>query len=203
MRIIFVPSANSPVRAWKVRKRLRQLIFQVTCNMKDVGTIGCQRLAGRLVSTGHPEGRLVSLIPRREVGGCPPSPGSGEAGGYPSTPEAGRCPPSPADEGHPHPLEARRAPSPPVGVLTSSPHALRHIAYAVEGTCPLCEWFLGKGAGAVADSSACLVLRKLSGGPEPRSRLALPPRDPQELLEPPGGRAGEQQRRSLVLPRQA
>lgn len=26
---------------------LRQLIFQVTCNMKDVGsTIGCQRLAG-------------------------------------------------------------------------------------------------------------------------------------------------------------
>lgn len=30
---------------------LRQLIFHVTCNMKDVGsTIGCQKLAGRLVS---------------------------------------------------------------------------------------------------------------------------------------------------------
>lgn len=29
---------------------LRQLIYQVTCHMKDVGsTIGCQRLAGRLV----------------------------------------------------------------------------------------------------------------------------------------------------------
>lgn len=30
---------------------LRQLIFHVTCSMKDVGsTIGCQKLAGRLVS---------------------------------------------------------------------------------------------------------------------------------------------------------
>ncbi|XP_024897004.1 leucine-rich repeat serine/threonine-protein kinase 1 [Pteropus alecto] len=34
------------------REGLRQLIFHVTCSMKDVGsTIGCQRLAGRLVST--------------------------------------------------------------------------------------------------------------------------------------------------------
>lgn len=42
---------------------LRQLIFHVTCNMKDVGsTIGCQRLAGRLVGTcrfqRNPEGPL-------------------------------------------------------------------------------------------------------------------------------------------------
>lgn len=34
---------------------LRQLIFHVTCNMKDVGsTIGCQRLAGRLVGAWLP-----------------------------------------------------------------------------------------------------------------------------------------------------
>lgn len=34
---------------------LRQLIFHVTCNMKDVGsTIGCQRLAGRLVRVPGP-----------------------------------------------------------------------------------------------------------------------------------------------------
>ncbi|XFF89199.1 PREDICTED: leucine-rich repeat serine/threonine-protein kinase 1 isoform X1 [Capra hircus] len=33
---------------------LRQLIFQVTCNMKDVGsTIGCQRLAGRLIPRSY------------------------------------------------------------------------------------------------------------------------------------------------------
>ncbi|XP_007958127.1 leucine-rich repeat serine/threonine-protein kinase 1 [Orycteropus afer afer] len=33
---------------------LRQLIFHVTCNMKDVGsTIGCQRLAGRLVPKSY------------------------------------------------------------------------------------------------------------------------------------------------------
>lgn len=33
---------------------LRQLIFHITCSMKDVGsTIGCQRLAGRLVGTSH------------------------------------------------------------------------------------------------------------------------------------------------------
>lgn len=46
---------------------LRQLIFHVTCNMKDVGsTIGCQRLAGRLVGTRRfrpePEGLLPPIL---------------------------------------------------------------------------------------------------------------------------------------------
>ena len=56
---------------------LRQLIFQVTCNMKDVGsTIGCQRLAGRLVGIPYPleVGRLVGspqpLEARRARSAC-------------------------------------------------------------------------------------------------------------------------------------
>uniref|UniRef100_A0A452VJN2 non-specific serine/threonine protein kinase n=1 Tax=Ursus maritimus TaxID=29073 RepID=A0A452VJN2_URSMA len=53
---------------------LRQLIFHVTCNMKDVGsTIGCQKLAGRLV----PPRLAVSSARRRESRGATREPGTG------------------------------------------------------------------------------------------------------------------------------
>ena len=75
---------------------LRQLIFQVTCNMKDVGsTIGCQRLAGRLVSTRHPleAGRLMGSPHPQEVQ---------RLVGTPHSLEVGRL------VGSPHPLEVGR-----------------------------------------------------------------------------------------------
>lgn len=70
---------------------LRQLIFQVTCNMKDVGsTIGCQRLAGRLVGIPYPleVGRLVGSPHPLEAGGwwVPLIPRKQEAGEFPSPP---------------------------------------------------------------------------------------------------------------------
>lgn len=149
---------------------LRQLIFQVTCNMKDVGsTIGCQRLAGRLVSTGHPleAGRLV---------------------GSPYPQEVRRL------VGAPHPLEVGRlvgTPSPPgsqKGPLSAcwGPHlplpaALSHIAVHAVGWAlrPLCEWFLGEGGGLWQRQPACPVLRKLEGGPEPEGPgLPSRPRSP-------------------------
>ncbi|EPQ10686.1 Leucine-rich repeat serine/threonine-protein kinase 1 [Myotis brandtii] len=45
---------------------LRQLIFHVTCNMRDVGsTIGCQRLVGRLVGTAGPWSQCRQLLGRK------------------------------------------------------------------------------------------------------------------------------------------
>ena len=107
---------------------LRQLIFQVTCNMKDVGsTIGCQRLAGRLVSTCHPleAGRLMgSPYPQevRRLVGTPHPLEVGRLVGTPQPLEAGRL------VGAPHPLEAGRLVGSPhpqeVERLVGTPHTL-------------------------------------------------------------------------------
>lgn len=82
---------------------LRQLIFQVTCNMKDVGsTIGCQRLAGRLVGIPYPleVGRLVGSPHPQEAGGwwVPLTPWKPEG---PALPVRASAPPSsPCPEAH-------------------------------------------------------------------------------------------------------
>lgn len=50
--LLFCTDSELSCKSLEGQEGLRQLIFQVTCNMKDVGsTIGCQRLAGRLVGT--------------------------------------------------------------------------------------------------------------------------------------------------------
>lgn len=47
---LFPTRSEVSCKSLEGREGLRQLIFHVTCSMKDVGsTIGCQRLAGRLV----------------------------------------------------------------------------------------------------------------------------------------------------------
>lgn len=48
----FLTHSEISCKSLEGQEGLRQLIFHVTCSMKDVGsTIGCQRLAGRLVGT--------------------------------------------------------------------------------------------------------------------------------------------------------
>lgn len=48
--VLFCTRSELSCKSLEGHEGLRQLIFHVTCNMKDVGsTIGCQRLAGRLV----------------------------------------------------------------------------------------------------------------------------------------------------------
>ena len=109
--LCFCTHSELSCKSLEGQEGLRQLIFQVTCNMKDVGsTIGCQRLAGRLVSTSHPleAGKLVGSPHPREAGKLVGNPHSQEASGYPSFPGSRRL------VGSPHPLEARRARSPPV-----------------------------------------------------------------------------------------
>ena len=49
---LFCPHSEISCKSLEGQEGLRQLIFHVTCGMKDVGsTIGCQRLVGRLVGT--------------------------------------------------------------------------------------------------------------------------------------------------------
>lgn len=62
---LFPPHSEISCKSLEGREGLRQLIFHVTCSMKDVGsTIGCQRLAGRLVGAW--------LIPPEPGGACFP-----------------------------------------------------------------------------------------------------------------------------------
>lgn len=50
--VLFCTRSELSCKSLEGQEGLRQLIFHVTCNMKDVGsTIGCQKLAGRLVRT--------------------------------------------------------------------------------------------------------------------------------------------------------
>lgn len=63
---LFRPRSEISCKSLEGQEGLRQLIFHVTCGMKDVGsTIGCQRLVGRLVGTplvhADPEGPASRL----------------------------------------------------------------------------------------------------------------------------------------------
>lgn len=52
--VLFCTHSELSCKSLEGQEGLRQLIFHVTCNMKDVGsTIGCQRLAGRLIPRSY------------------------------------------------------------------------------------------------------------------------------------------------------
>lgn len=79
----FLTRSEISCKSLEGQEGLRQLIFHVTCSMKDVGsTIGCQRLAGRLVGT-----TLVQLKP----GGLHPICGEPERPSLPAVSSA-LCP---------------------------------------------------------------------------------------------------------------
>lgn len=74
--VLFCTHSELSCKSLEGQEGLRQLIFHVTCNMKDVGsTIGCQRLAGRLVGTvGRIPLKPEGLFPIRQESKLPSPP---------------------------------------------------------------------------------------------------------------------------------